>query len=69
LTFIDGFGLYRNAYRTLIGFYFIFAGLPFHERARRANVLLFIIGPHSSNFSDVLIAIKCLAALERSIKV
>lgn len=69
LTFIDGFGLYRNAYRTLMGFYFIFAGLSFHERARRANVLPFTLGPHGSNFSDVLMAIRCLAALERGIEV
>lgn len=53
----------------LIGFYFIFVGLSFYKRARRANVLPFTIRLYSSNFSDVLLAIKCLIALERSIKV
>ena len=69
LTFIDGFGLYRNTYRTLMGVYFIFAGLPFHERARRANVIPFTIGPHGSNFSDVIDAIKSLAILDRGAEV
>ncbi|EMF13965.1 uncharacterized protein SEPMUDRAFT_41081, partial [Sphaerulina musiva SO2202] len=69
LTFINSFGLYRNVYRMLIGFYFIFVGLSFYKRARRANVLPFTIRLHSSNFSDVLLAIKCLTALERSIEV
>lgn len=64
LIFIDGFGLYRNAYRTLIGFYFIPVGLLFIERNRRANVFLFILGLYSSNFADVVEAIKSLAILD-----
>ncbi|OXV05389.1 hypothetical protein Egran_06843 [Elaphomyces granulatus] len=45
LTFIDGFGLYRNAYRTFMGMYFNFASLSFHERTRRANVIPITLGP------------------------
>ena len=69
LTFIDGFGLYRNTYRTLMGMYFILAGLPFHERARRANVFPFTIGPHGSNFSDVVDGVRSLATLDRGVEV
>ena len=34
LTFIDGFGLYRNMYRSLMGVYLIIAAFTFQERAR-----------------------------------
>ena len=69
LTFVDGFGLYRNTYRTLMGMYFIFAGLPFYECARRANVFPFTIGPHGSNFSDVVDGVRSLATLDRGVEV
>lgn len=70
LTFIDGVGLYRNTYRTLVGIYFIFAGLPFQERIRRANVIPFTLAPHGSNFADVIAAVQDgLAALDRGIEV
>ena len=69
LTFIDGFGLYRNTYRTLMGMYFIFTGLPFHKRARRANVFPFTIGPHGSNFSNVVDGVRSLATLDRGVEV
>jgi hypothetical protein len=38
LTFIDGFGLYRNAYRSLMGIYCIPTGLTFKERTSRVKV-------------------------------
>jgi hypothetical protein len=69
MTFIDGFGLYRNSYRTLIGVYAIFAGLSFQERARRANVIPLTLGPHGSNFADVVDALKAgLIPLDRGIE-
>jgi hypothetical protein len=37
MTFIDGFGLYRNAYRSIMGIYLIPAALSFQERARALN--------------------------------
>ena len=58
MTFIDGFGLYRNAYRTVMGVYTIFAGLSFQERALPANVIPLTLGPHGSNFADVVDALK-----------
>ena len=70
MTFIDGFGLYRNAYRSLMGMYFIPAALSFQERARRANVFPLTLGPHGSNFADVIGAMRArLAALDRGLEV
>ncbi|KAH0021137.1 hypothetical protein KCU78_g6244, partial [Aureobasidium melanogenum] len=60
LFFIDGFGLYRNMYRTLVGFYLINGALSFKERARRANVLPMCLGPHGSNLEDVVDAFGAL---------
>lgn len=69
LTFIDAFGLYRNLYRLLIGIYFILASLYTRERDRRANVFPLTLGPYSSNFADVVEAIKLLATLNQGIEV
>jgi hypothetical protein len=69
MTFIDGFGLYRNSYRSLMGIYLIPAALSFQERARRANVFPLALGPHGSNFADVISAMKArLAALDRGLE-
>ena len=37
-----------------MGWYLIPAGLSFEERHRRANVFRLTIGPHGSNFDDVV---------------
>jgi hypothetical protein len=48
MMFTDGFGAYRNAYRSLMGVYLLLAGLPIHERNnKRANVFPLTLG---SNF-------------------
>ena len=65
MTFIDAFGLYRNRRRSLMGMYLIPASLPFSERQRRANVFPLTLGPHGSNFSDVIGALKSLITLDR----
>jgi hypothetical protein len=57
LAFIDGFGFYRNMMRSIMGFYLIMAAFSFVERNRRANVIPLTLGPHGSNFDDV---VKCL---------
>lgn len=71
LTFIDSFGLYRNVYRSLIGFYYILAGINQYKRARRANIFLVTLGPYGSNFADIVKVIreKGLKALNRSIEI
>lgn len=69
ITFIDTFGLYRNSYRSLIGIYFILAALNIYERNRRVNVSPLTLGPYSSNFVDVVEAIRLLSVLDKGIKV
>jgi hypothetical protein len=60
LAFIDGFGLYRNTLRNIMGFYLIMAAFSVIDRNRRANVIPLTLGPHGSNFDDV---VKCLEEL------
>lgn len=69
LTFIDVFSLYRNLYRLLIGIYFILALLYGYKRNRRVNVFPLTLGPYSSNFVDIVEAIKLLAVLDRGVEV
>lgn len=66
-TFIDGFGLYRTTQRSLMGFYQIMANLPFRERARRMNVIPITLGPHGSNFADVVEALVPLRDLDQGL--
>ncbi|OJD09538.1 hypothetical protein ACJ73_10244, partial [Blastomyces percursus] len=54
--FIDGFGLYRNMYRSLMGFYMIPA-LSAVERSKRNNIFSLTFGPHSTNFPDTIAAL------------
>lgn len=69
ITFINAFSLYRNSYRLLIGIYFIIAALNVRKRDRRANVFPLMLGPYSSNFADVVKAIKLLSILDRGVEV
>lgn len=71
LLFINRFGLYRNAYRSLIGFYCILAGISFYKRARRTNVFPITLGPYRSNFVAVVNAIsdKGLIALDKGVEI
>ena len=54
LTFIDGFGVYRNSYRSLMGFYVTPAALCENDHCREANVFPIALGPHGSTFSDIV---------------
>lgn len=66
LCFMDAFGLYQNMYRSLLGIYFIFAGLTVKERKQRSNVFPLTFGPHGSKLKDICDAIKPgIAALDR----
>ncbi|KAL9035756.1 MAG: hypothetical protein Q9180_004684 [Flavoplaca navasiana] len=67
LLFLDGFGLYRNAYRSLMGVYLFLAPLTFHERMRRVNVFPLTLGPHGSNLDDVLDALTSLRSLDQGV--
>ena len=50
---------------TMLGFYEIPAALSARDRARRANVLPLNLGPHGSNFEDVVGAIQALVPLDQ----
>lgn len=65
MLFIDGFGLYQNMYRSLMGVYIIFAGLNARERSRQANVFPLTLGPHGSDFNDVVEALQSLRLLDQ----
>jgi len=69
LVFIDGFGLYRNSYRSLVGVYVIPAGLDGDDRHRPANIFPITLSPHGSNFNDVVGALQSLENLDRGVTV
>ena len=52
-----------------MGTYFIFAALSFQERTHRANVVPITLGPHGSNFADVVDALKSLRPLDAGVEV
>ena len=62
--FIDGFGLYSNAYRSLMGIYFLMAAFSAKERSRMSNVLPLTLGPHGSNMTDVVNSLHSLFELD-----
>jgi hypothetical protein len=65
MIFIDGFGLYRNAYRSIMGIYLLFASFSTHERIRRSNCFPITLGPHGSNFDEVVECLQCLAKFDK----
>ena len=54
VIFIDDFGLYRNMYRSITGVYAMPAGLPVSERQKSFNAYTIALGPHGSEFNDVM---------------
>ncbi|EHK15928.1 uncharacterized protein TRIVIDRAFT_65245 [Trichoderma virens Gv29-8] len=67
-TFIDGFGLFRNSYRTLVGMYMTLAGLCAAERRRRANTLPILLSPHGSVFEEAIDALRCFIPLDKGVE-
>ena len=57
IMFIDGFGLYRNMYRSLMGFYLINGAFSYAERSRPTNLIPLTLGPHGSNMEQVAAAL------------
>ncbi|KAL7818066.1 hypothetical protein V8C44DRAFT_211757 [Trichoderma aethiopicum] len=68
MVFIDGFGLYRNSYRSLIGVYTIVAALSGEDRHRQANIFPIALSPHGSNFNDTINALQSLGKLDRGVR-
>lgn len=56
-NFNDGFGLYRNIRKSLIGMYLINTALKYRERYRRSNIIPLTLGLYRSNIADVVAAI------------
>ena len=54
LLFIDGFGVHRNMYRSLKGFYMTPASLSYVERRRVCNTFTLTLGPHGASMQDVV---------------
>ena len=70
LTFIDKFGIYRNARRLVIGMYQSPTGLSYNnnsKRTRNANIFPIVLGPHAANFDTVVNTIRCLIPLEKGV--
>ena len=57
IMFVDGFGLYRNMYRSLMGFYLINAAFSYADRSRPTNIIPLTLGPHGSNMEQVAAAL------------
>ncbi|KAI5839594.1 hypothetical protein DFP73DRAFT_598577 [Morchella snyderi] len=51
--FLDGFGLYRNAYHSIKGMYVTPAGLSYRERERLFNLFVLMIGPFGANEQEM----------------
>ncbi|KAI8171048.1 hypothetical protein KHU50_005759 [Colletotrichum sp. SAR 10_65] len=67
LVFIDGFGIYRNSYRSLVGVYLIIAALNGLDRHRAANIFPITLSPHGSNFDDTIRALQSLGQLDKEV--
>ncbi|RDW60356.1 uncharacterized protein DSM5745_10814 [Aspergillus mulundensis] len=67
--FMDGFGLYRTTYKSLMGIYLIFAGMTVDERAKLHNVFAITLGPYGTNFRDVIKNLIALGKLDAGIEV
>jgi hypothetical protein len=68
IMFIDGFGVYRNMYKSLTGVYLIPSNLPLKERSRLVNIFPITLGPHGSNLDDVLACLEpAMKALEKGL--
>ncbi|KAF1809088.1 hypothetical protein P152DRAFT_404087, partial [Eremomyces bilateralis CBS 781.70] len=67
LGYLDGFGLFRNMRRTIIGFYLLLACLVQAERNIPANVFPLTLGPHSRSFNDVVDALELMQRLDRGV--
>ena len=65
--FIDGFGVYRNSYRSLMGVYVTPCGLKASDRLGSGHDVPLILGPHGSDFGDVVKGLGTLTDLDRGV--
>jgi hypothetical protein len=54
-------------YQNIMGIYLIPAGLTADERAKSTNIYPISLGPHSTNFSDVIASLQQLRTLDTGV--
>ena len=54
ILFIDDFGIYRNIYRALKGFYIILAILGYNERRKPSNEFMLTLRPYSILIDNII---------------
>jgi hypothetical protein len=69
LCFVDGFGLYRSMYKSLMGIYLTPCCLPAADQKRLYNTLPLALGPHGSALADVMAALEPMTGLDQGITV
>lgn len=69
LIFSDGFNLFNNIYRNEMDIYITPACLPAAERTKHENSIALILGPHRTNFYDVIANLPQLRELEEGIDI
>jgi hypothetical protein len=67
--FIDAFGLYRNMYRPIPGFYAQFAFMNEFDRKKRINVFPITLAPFAAKWDDVIASLIHLTELETGVDV
>lgn len=68
VTFIDGFGVFANSYRSLMGYYITPCGLPAKDRLRPGHIIPLVLGPHGSDFAEVIKGLGTLRDLDMGVK-
>lgn len=67
--FADGFGLFRNMYRSLEGIYLIPQFLPRNLRTRRSNLIPLTLGPFGADLADVFECLYHLCELDSGVEI
>ena len=70
MIFIDGFSVYRNVRRLVIGMYQSPAGLSYRNKGKRiknANIFPMVLRLYIANFNTIINAIGCLISFEKGV--
>jgi hypothetical protein len=68
MCFSDGFGLYRSMWKSFMGIYLQHASLRSSEAERQSNIIPVTLGPHGSNFHDVITTLEPIRVFDRGLK-
>ena len=67
LQFINGFRLYHNMYRTLMGIYTTLSGMSYQDHNRRLNIFVITLSPHGCSFEDLISSLIALQELDEGL--